>query len=62
MVKIKAIELTDSQRLQLEKGFREGKSHVFRMRCWAVLLKSTGLSSRSVGEQTEMTHISVNSR
>ena len=31
------------------------------MRCRAVLLKSTGLTSEQVGEQTDMTHISVNS-
>lgn len=31
------------------------------MRCRAVLLKSSGLTSKSVGEQTDMTHISVNS-
>lgn len=31
------------------------------MRCRAVLLKSIGLTSEQVGEQTEMTHISVNS-
>ncbi|WP_245206970.1 hypothetical protein [Barnesiella sp. WM24] len=32
------------------------------MRCRAVLQKSTGLTSEQVGEQTDMTHISVNSR
>lgn len=31
------------------------------MRCRAILLKSKGLTSKKVGEQTEMTHISVNS-
>ena len=30
------------------------------MRCRAVLLKSQGLTSKSIGLQTEMTHISVN--
>ena len=58
---IKVIELTDAQRLQLEEGFHKGKSHAFRMRCRAILLKSKGLTSRAVGAQTEMTHISVNS-
>ncbi|MGP1378772.1 MAG: helix-turn-helix domain-containing protein, partial [Prevotella veroralis] len=38
-----------------------GKSHSFRMRCRAILLKSNGLTSKEVGIQTEMTHISVNS-
>ena len=54
-------KVNNSQRLELEKGFREGKSHAFRMRCRAVLLKSSGLTSKAIGEQTEMTHISVNS-
>lgn len=35
-------------------------SHCFRMRCRAVLLKSSGLSSKQVGLQTEMSHVSVN--
>lgn len=45
----------------MERGFRKGKSHAFRMRCRAILLKSQGLTSKEVGRQTEMTHISVNS-
>ena len=59
-MKIKILTLTDSQRIQLTRGFRHGESHVFRMRCRAILLKSEGLNSRSVGEQTEMTAQSVN--
>ena len=59
--KIKIIELTDKERLQLEESFRLGKSHSFRMRCRAILLKSNGLTSKEVSIQTEMTHISVNS-
>ena len=61
MAKIKTISLTSESRLQLEEGFRNGESHCFRMRCRAVLLKSQGLTSKEVGRQTEMTHISVNS-
>lgn len=59
-MKIKILTLTDSQRVQLTNGFRHGDSHVFRMRCRAILLKSEGLSSQSVGEQTDMTAQSVN--
>ena len=61
MAKIKVIQLTDQQRLQLDEGFRQGKSHAYRMRCRAILLKSAGLTSKQVGLQTEMTNISVNS-
>ena len=59
--KIKVIELTDKERLQLKEGFRLGKSDSFRMRCRAILLKSNDLISKEVGIQTEMTHVSVNS-
>lgn len=45
----------------MEEGFRHGKSHAYRMRCRVILLKSQGLTSKEVGVQTEMTHISVNS-
>lgn len=61
MAKIKVIQLTDQQRLQLDEGFRQGKSHAYRMRCRAILLKSAGLTSKQVRLQTEMTNISVNS-
>ena len=60
MGKVKSIILKDSERLELETGFRQGASHCFRMRCRAVLLKSSGLSSNQIGLQTEMSHVSVN--
>ena len=43
MGKPKVLELTEAQRLELERGFRLGEKHCFRMRCRAVLLKSEGL-------------------
>ena len=61
IAKIKVIQLTDEQRLQLEEGFRQGKSHAYRMRCRTILLKAKGLTSKEDGVQTEQTHISVNS-
>lgn len=61
IAKIKVIQLTDEQRLQLEEGFRQGKSHAYRMRCRTILLKAKGLTSKEVGVQTEQTHIFVNS-
>lgn len=61
IAKIKVIQLTDEQRLQLEEGFRQGKSYAYRMRCRTILLKAKGLTSKEVGVQTEQTHISVNS-
>ena len=62
IAKIKVIQLTYQQRLQLEEGFRQDKSHAYRIRCHVAHLKSTGLTSEHIGEQTKMTHISVNSR
>ena len=61
MGKAKVLELTEAQRLELERGFRLGEKHCFRMRCRAVLLKADGLSADKAGEQTEMTGISVRS-
>ena len=60
MARIKIVQLTDEQRLQLEEGFRNGQGHAFRMRCRVVLLKAKGLTSMEVGKQTDMTNVSVN--
>ena len=60
MGKAKVLELTEAQRLDLEKGFRLGEKHCFRMRCRAVLLKADGLSARKAGAQTDMSFVSVN--
>ena len=60
MGKITKIELSESERIKLSFGFKEGSSHCFRMRCKAVLLKSEGLSSEAIGKIVEMTQISVN--
>lgn len=60
MGKSKVLELTEAERLSLERGFRLGGKHCFRMRCRAVLLKADGLSSVAAGAQTEMSHVSVN--
>ena len=60
MGKITKIELSESERIKLNLGFKEGTSHCYRMRCKAVLLKSEGLSSEAIGEIVEMTQISVN--
>ena len=60
MGKIIKIELSESERIKLNFGYKEGSSHCFRMRCKAVLLKSEGLSSEAIGKIVEMTQISVN--
>lgn len=45
MGKTRIIELTDEQRAALEKGYRKGNNHAFRLRCQMVLLKSEKRSS-----------------
>ena len=60
-MKATRIELSEAQRAELEKGYRKGGRHCFRMRCLAVLLKSEGLSSAKVGERVEMNEHTVNS-
>ena len=40
MGKTKVIQLSEVQRLELEEGHRNGKSHAFRERCQIILLKS----------------------
>lgn len=42
------IALDDQQRKELEKGYRNGKSHAFRTRCQMVLLKSEGRKSTEI--------------
>src|SRR5215204_6135022 len=48
MGKTKVIELTKEQREDLEKGYREGKTHSFRQRCQMILLKSEKRTSQGV--------------
>ncbi|NJM51910.1 MAG: helix-turn-helix domain-containing protein [Blastocatellia bacterium] len=40
MGKTKVIELSTEKRLELENGYKNGKSHSFRQRCQIILLKS----------------------
>ena len=54
------IELSEAQRAGLERGYRRGEQHCFRMRCLSVLLKSEGMSSAKVGGRTGMNEHTVN--
>ncbi len=44
------INLTDVQRAELEDGYRQGATHVFRQRCHMVLLKADTRTSAEVAE------------
>lgn len=59
MSNIKKIELNEEQRSELEKGYRFGSSHRFRMRCRGVLLKAQGLSSPEISKIVGYGHIPV---
>jgi len=48
MGRIIKIQLNDNQRKELENGYRNGKSHAFRIRCQMVLLKSEGRNSKDI--------------
>ncbi len=60
MGKTKIIELTNEQRLALEKGYRNGTSHVFRQRCQMVLLKSEKRSSLEITKILGGCEMSIN--
>lgn len=48
MGRVIRISLDEKARAELEKGFRESASHVFRSRCQIVLLKSEGRKSKEI--------------
>lgn len=50
MGKTKVVSLTAEQRAELEKGYRTGKSHCFRLRCQMILLISEERTSEEVAE------------
>lgn len=60
MGKTKVIQLSDEQRAELEKGYRSGKSHTFRLRCQMVLLKSEKRTSVEVAKVLGCCEMAVN--
>jgi len=48
MGRVIKIELDDNQRKELENGYRNGRSHAFRLRCQMVLLKIEGRKSQDI--------------
>lgn len=55
MKPIKVLELIDIDRLKLEKGYHNGPSHKYRIRCKSILLKSEGKSASKIAEMLEVT-------
>ncbi|MGI8467554.1 MAG: helix-turn-helix domain-containing protein [Pyrinomonadaceae bacterium] len=60
MGKTKIIELSDEQRIELEKGYRTGETHTFRVRCQLILLKSEKRTSVEVAEVLGCCEMAVN--
>jgi len=61
MGRVNTPSVSEQQQAVLENGLRTGKSHAFRMRCQAILLKSEGRKSKDVASIVGMCHVSVNS-
>ncbi|HKC62643.1 MAG TPA: helix-turn-helix domain-containing protein [Pyrinomonadaceae bacterium] len=60
MGKIKTLELTQAQRSALEKGYRAGSSHAFRVRCQMILLKSEERTSAEIADILGCCEMAVN--
>ena len=60
MGKTKVVELTAEQRAELDKSYRTGKSHCFRIRCQMILLKSEKRTSVEVAEISGCCEMVVN--
>jgi transposase len=58
---VKKVALSNQERSELERGYREGKSHAYRKRCQMMLLKSEARSSVAVGEILGCCEVVVNS-
>ncbi len=60
MGRTRIVDLSPSDRQELEKGYRESKNATFSRRCHIVLLKSDRRSSKTVAEIVGTNQISVN--
>jgi len=60
MGKKKIVSLSAEQRAELEKGYRKGKSHTFRLRCQMILLKAENRTSLEVAEFLGCCEVVVN--
>jgi transposase len=60
MGKIKTVELTKAERAALEKGYRTGSSHAFRLRCQMILLKSEQRTAAQIASLLGCCEVVVN--
>lgn len=59
--KVKRIDLTEAERIELEQGFKTSKSKRFSQRCHMILLKSQGRTSQEIADIFGTTFQPVNS-
>lgn len=52
MKHIKVLELSEADRLKLEKGYHNGLTHNYRIRCKSILLRSSGKSASEIFDVT----------
>lgn len=52
MKHIKVLELSEANRLKLEKGYHNGLTHNYRIRCKSILLRSSGKSASEIFDVT----------
>lgn len=60
MGKTRTIDLSATERQELEEGYHSGSSSAFRKRCHVILLKSAGRTSADVGSIVGLHQVSVN--
>ncbi len=60
MGKIKTVELTRAQCNELEKGYRAGSSHAFRVRCQMILLKCERRTAAEIADLLGCCEVAVN--
>jgi transposase len=60
MPRIKTLQLTNEQIIELDKGAKYGATPSYRMRCQAILLKQSQLSSLTIAQQLGCCEMSVN--
>lgn len=52
MKHIKVLELSEADRLKLEKGYHNSLTHNYRIRCKSILLRSSGKSASEIFDVT----------
>lgn len=55
MKHIRVLELSEADHLELEKGYHDGPTHNYRIRCKSILLKSLGKSASEIAEKFDVT-------